>query len=381
MATGAAPISLSLELPSGRDANATNAVLAAMLRTHPHVSDLIFSPGRVPQIEVNGQLMAIETKGLRTLNADDTRRIAADLIGSNKQAITTLREQGACDISYGLPELARFRVNVFIQRGSCAVVIRVIPTEIRDVASLRLPSQLEAISSFNEGIVLITGPRNSGKSSTLAAVVDRINSERLCHIVTIEDPIEFLHNHKKATVHQRELHSDTPSISMALQSALRQSPNVIQVSDARDRETMEMILEAAETGHLVLCALNTPDVAKTLDKLIHMFGASEYGSTRSRLAKTLRMVVSQRLLPARNGNGRVLAAEVLTVNAAVREILERNDFVSKQISDFMAKGSDNDIQDLDTAISRLVADEDITLETACTYATDPERLRAKLSSN
>jgi len=379
MATGAAPISLSLELPSGRDANATNAVLAAMLRTHPHVSDLIFSPGRVPQIEVNGQLMEIETKGLRTLNADDTRRIAADLIGSNKQAITTLREQGACDISYGLPGLARFRVNVFIQRGSCAVVIRVIPTEIRDVASLRLPHQLEAISSLNEGIVLITGPRNSGKSSTLAAVVDRINSERLCHIVTIEDPIEFLHNHKKATVHQRELHSDTPSISMALQSALRQSPNVIQVSDARDRETMEMILEAAETGHLVLCALNTPDVAKTLDKLINMFGSSEYGAIRNRLAKTLRMVVSQRLLPARNGSGRVLAAEVLSINASVRAILERNDFASKQILDFMAKGTDESSQALDTALSVLVANKDITLDTACTYATDPERLRAKLS--
>src|SRR5205814_8453215 len=155
------------------------------------------SPGRPPQVEIHGQLVSVDASGLRSLTADDTRRIASDLIGSNKQAITTLREQGACDISFGLPGLARFRVNVFIQRGSCAVVMRVIPTTIPEFSTLGLPAQLEEIATLRDGIVLVTGARGAGKSSTLAALLDRINEKQTCHIITVEDPIEFLHNHKQ----------------------------------------------------------------------------------------------------------------------------------------------------------------------------------------
>ena len=173
-----------------------------------------------------------------------------------------MREQGSCDISFGLPGLARFRVNIFIQRGSCAVVMRVIPTTIPEFSALGLPPQLGEIASLRDGIVLVTGARGSGKSSTLAALLDRINEKQTCHIITIEDPIEFLHNHKSATIHQRELHSDTPSFALALRAALRQAPKVILVGELRDRETMEMVLEAAETGHLVLSSLNAPNAVK-----------------------------------------------------------------------------------------------------------------------
>src|SRR5713101_10086229 len=221
-APGTAPIQVTLDTPSGSGAVASHALLAAMLRAADQVSDLIFSPGRPPQVEVHGQLIPVQAPGLPSLSAADTRRIASDLIGNNKQAITMLREQGSCDVSFGLPGLARFRVNVFIQRGSCAVVMRVIPTAVPDFKSLGAPEQLREVAALHEGLVLIAGPRGSGKSSTLAALLDCINETETCHIITIEDPIEFLHNHKRATIHQRELHSATPSVSHAMRAALRQ---------------------------------------------------------------------------------------------------------------------------------------------------------------
>ena len=276
-APGTAPISVVIEPSTGSGALVTHALLAAILRANKQVSDLIFSPGRLPQVEINGQLIAIQGDGIRPFTADDTRRIASDLIGENKQAIGLLREQGFCDISYGLPGVARFRVNVFIQRGSCAVVMRVIATTIPSLASLGLPQQLAEVAQLRDGIVLVTGPRGSGKSSTLAALLDSINQEQVGHIITIEDPIEFLHTHKRATVHQRELHSDTPSIALALRAALRQAPNVILVGEMRDRESMEMVLEAAESGHLILTSLNTVSVSKTVARILSMFAGDRTG--------------------------------------------------------------------------------------------------------
>ena len=296
-APGIAPLQVTLEPSSHSGAAATHALLAAMLRASDKVSDLIFSPGRPPQVEIYGQLMVVQGPGLRVLSADDTRRIASDLIGENKQAINILREQGSCDISFGLPGLARFRVNIFIQRGSCAVVMRVIPTTIPEFSALGLPPQLGEIAGLRDGIVLVTGARGSGKSSTLAALLDRINEKQICHIITIEDPIEFLHNHKQSTIHQRELHSDTPNFAMAMRAALRQAPKVILVGELRDRETMEMVLEAAETGHLVLSSLNAPTAVKTLERIVSAFPPLEQSSLRSRLAKTLRYVISQQLIP------------------------------------------------------------------------------------
>ncbi len=197
----------------------TPAMIATMLQASKNSSDLIFSPGRAPQVESSGTLLQIKIAGIGILSAEDTARIAADLIGRNAHAVEKLKEEGSCDISYSLPKLSRFRVNIFTQRGSCAIVMRVIASSVPDFKTLNLPSQLAEATELNPGIVLVTGPTGSGKSSTLAAFVNRINEEKACHVITIEDPIEFLHSHKRATIHQRELYTDTPSFALALRAA------------------------------------------------------------------------------------------------------------------------------------------------------------------
>jgi len=377
-APGIAPLKISLEPTLGSGASATNALLTAMLGATEKVSDLIFSPGRPPQVEVYGQLIPVQGPGLRLLSADDTRRIASDLIGDNKQAINMLREQGSCDISFGLPGVARFRVNVFIQRGSCAVVMRVIPTAIPEFSTLGLPSQLGEIANLRDGIVLVTGPRGSGKSSTLAALLDRINEKQTCHIITIEDPIEFLHNHKKSTIHQRELHSDTPNFAMALRAALRQAPKVIVVGEMRDRETMEMVLEAAETGHLVLTSLNAPSVFKTLERIVTAFPPADQPSLRGRLAKTLRYVVSQQLIPRKDG-GRVAVLEVFKNTPRTRQFLECEDNSGENLLEAVKKGAMEGMQHFDQEIETLVRSGIIEMETALSYASDAQQLQSALS--
>jgi twitching motility protein PilT len=377
-ASGTAPLQVTLEPASNSGAAATHSLLAAILRAAAEVSDLIFSPGRPPQVEVCGQLIPVQGPGLRALTADDTRRIASDLIGGNKQAINILREQGSCDISFGLPGLARFRVNIFIQRGSCAVVMRVIPTTIPEFSAMGLPPQLREIADLRDGIVLVTGARGAGKSSTLAALLDRINEKQTCHIITIEDPIEFLHNHKKATIHQRELHSDTPSYALALRAALRQAPKVILVGELRDRETMEMVLEAAETGHLVLSSLNAPNAGKTLERIVTAFPGGEQSSVRGRLAKTLRYVISQRLIPRKDG-GRVAIVEVFKNTPITANYLECEDPSGDTLLEALKNGASEGMQHFDAEIEKLVRAEVVDLETALNYATDPQQLRRDLS--
>jgi twitching motility protein PilT len=377
-APGNASISVVLESSMGSGAMATHALLAAILRANNQVSDLIFSPGRIPQVEVNGQLIGVQGAGLKPFTADDTRRIASDLIGENKQAIAILREQGYCDVSYGLPGVARFRVNVFIQRGSCAVVMRVIATDLPVLASLGLPSQLAEVAHLRDGIVLVTGPRGSGKSSTLAALLDSINQEQVCHIITIEDPIEFLHTHKRATVHQRELHSDTPSIALALRAALRQSPNVILVGEMRDRETMEMALEAAESGHLVLTTLNTVSVAKTVERMISAFPGAEQSSIRSRLARTFRYIVSQRLIPRKDGTGRIAVVELLRAQPRTQSCIDVNDSSGENLLQAMRDGASEGMQYFDGELEKLVHAGVVAFDTAMMQATDPQQLRRTL---
>lgn len=379
MATpGTAPIALTIDAPSISGAVETHTLLTAILRAAGQVSDLIFSPGRPPQVEIYGQLIPVQAPGLQALTADDTRRIASDLIGNNKQAINILREQGSCDISYGLPGVARFRVNVFIQRGSCAIVMRVIPTAIPDFASLGLPPQLEEIAGLRDGIVLVTGARGSGKSSTLAALLDRINERQICHILTIEDPIEFLHNHKRATIHQRELHSDTPNFSFALRAALRQAPKVILIGELRDPETMEMMLEAAETGHLVLSSINTVDTAKTVERVISTFRSGEQDSARRRLAKTLRYIISQRLIPRKDGSGRVAAIEIFKATSRTFGYIECGDSISLTLLEAIKNGSAEGMQSFDKEIEKLVRAGIIDAEVALTYSSNVQELRQAL---
>jgi twitching motility protein PilT len=376
---GIAPISVALEGVHGAETAPTQALLAAMLRASEKVSDLIFSPGRPPQVEVYGQLVPVQVEGLSALSADDTRRIAADLIGNNKQAINTLREQGSCDISYGLPGLARFRVNAFIQRGSCAVVMRVIPTAIPEFEALHLPAHLGDVANLRNGIVLVTGPTSSGKSSTLAALLDRINRERDYHIITIEDPIEFLHNHKRSTIHQRELHSDTPNFAMALRASLRQAPKVIFVGEMRDRETIEMVLEAAEMGLIVLSTLNTIDTTKTVEKVVGTFAPEEQKMIRERFAKSFRFVVSQRLIPNADGSGRLPVFEILKSNGRTREFVEKGEHDGKTLLDAIKSGEADGMQYFDGEIAKLVRAGLIDLETGVSFSSNAAVLGQELA--
>ncbi|MFI5069819.1 MAG: type IV pilus twitching motility protein PilT, partial [Terriglobales bacterium] len=358
-------------------ATSTSEIMELMLRADDHVSDLIFSPGRMPQVETHGRLAAVQSLSFRPLTADDTRRIASDLIGSNKPAITMLREQGSCDISYGLPGVARFRVNIFIQRGSCAVIMRVIPGEIPSLVSLGLPAQLAKIANLRDGIVLVTGPRGSGKSSTLAAILDHINQEQNCHIITIEDPIEFLHNHKRATVHQRELHSDTPSLTLGMRAALRQSPSVIMIGEMHDRETIEMVLQAAETGHLVLTSMNTVDAATTVDRIASCFPTGDQTSVRERFAKTFRYIISQRLMPSANLIRRVAAVEVVASSPATRTCILSGENLRDNLLPAIKAGAREGMQHFDGEIEKLVRAEVVELESALANATDPQGMRKR----
>ena len=374
-----APISVALEGFTGSGRVATPTLLGAMLKASEKISDLIFSPGRPPQVQVYGQMIPVQVPGLDFLTADDTRRIAADLIGDNKQAITTLREHGACDISFGLPGMARFRVNLFIQRGSCAVVMRVIPTVIPDFATLRMPPQLSEVTKLKDGIVLVAGPAGSGKSSTLAVLLDAINREKYYHIITVEDPIEFLHNHKCSTIHQREVHSDTPNFVEALRSAMRQAPKVILVGELRDRETIEIVLEAAETGHLVFSSLNTMDASKTVERVVSAFSPAEQQSVRERFAKCFRYIICQRLMSKSDRSGRVAAFEILKANARTRECIEKGERENKSLLDALKAGSSEGMQHFDGEIAQLVQDRLIDLETGLSYASNPATLGQALA--
>ena len=363
--------------PAPRAGIPTDTILKAMLEASKQVSDLIFSPGRPPQVELSGQLTPVKIEGLPKLTGEDCARIAGDLIGRNKIAIEKLRQEGSCDISYSLMGLSRFRVNVFMQRGTCAIVMRVIPTDIPDFSSYNLPPQLANICNLKNGIVLTTGPTGSGKSSTLAAIIDKINKEKSIHIVTIEDPIEFLHPHKKATIHQRELHSDTPNFALALRAALRQAPKVILVGEMRDKETIETALEAAETGHLVLSTLHTVDASKTVERIVGVFPLSEQNTIRSRFAKAFQYIVCQRLLP-RKGGGRVAAIEILISTLRTREYLEKGEHEGKSLVEAMRDGSMDGMQDFDQVIEKMIRDGIIELDVGLAYATNAGNLSLNL---
>jgi twitching motility protein PilT len=379
MATpGISAIPVSLEGHSGSGKVATPDLLMAMLRAGEKISDLIFSPGRPPQVQVYGQLIPVQVPGLATLTADDTRRMAADLIGDNKQAVAALREHGSCDISYGLSGVARFRANIFIQRSSCAIVMRVISTSVPDLASLGLPGHLSEVAKLRDGIVLVTGPAGSGKSSTLAVLLDCINREKYYHIITIEDPIEFLHSHKCSTIHQRELHSDTPNFAYALRSALRQAPKVIFVGEMRDRETIEMILEAAETGHLVFSSLNTVDASKTVERIVTSFTPEEQPRIRERFAKTFRCIVSQRLVPKPDRSGRIAVTEILKANPRTRECIEKGEREGKSLLDAIKSSTTEGMQHFDGEIAQLVRNRVIDLETGLSFASNPALLGQEL---
>ncbi len=354
-------------------------IIERMLAVDDKISDLNFSVGRPPQVELNGKLVPVDIKGLRNLTPYQTEIIAMALMAGNPEAAEKLVQTGSVDLSYSLPSRTRFRVNIFSQRGTYSIVMRVIPTEVPTLESLGLPPQLGEISNLKNGIVLVTGPTGSGKSSTLAAILRKINEEKFYHIVTIEDPIEFLHTHKNCTINQRELGSDTPSFALALRAALRQAPKVILVGEMRDLETTEIALEAAETGHLVFSTLHTTDASKTVDRIIGIFPKNEEHVIRVRLAQAFRYIISQRLIPRADGKGRVAAVEILKSTPRTREYIEKGESEGKSLLDAMEDGSLDGMQHFDQVIERMIREGIITQEDGVAFATNQNNLLLRLS--
>jgi len=349
----------------------------AMVDAAPDVSDLNLSVGAAPQIEVDGKLRQVEFAGLKRLLPYHTELIAMRLLNDNVELADRLIETGSVDLSYSLRQKARFRVNVFSQRGTYSIVLRVIANEVPRFEDLGLPSTLKAIAHERNGIVLVTGPTGSGKSTTLAAIINKMNEEREIHIITIEDPIEYLHTHKKAIINQREVGGDTKSFALALRAALRQAPKVILVGEMRDVETISTALEAAETGHLVLSTLHTIDAAKTVDRIIGVFPKNEERQVRTRFAQSFRWIVSQKLIP-KKGGGRSALCEILRATSRTREYIQEGERDGRSLLDAMNDGALDGMQTFDGELLRLIEDGVMDAESALTYATNPTNLRLRL---
>ena len=349
-------------------------IIERMLLVSDKISDLNFSVGQPPQVEISGKLTPVQPLGVQKLMPYQTEIIAMTLMQGNLEAAERLAHTGTADLSYSLPSRVRFRVNIFQQRGSYSIVMRVIPTDIPSLQSLNLPPQLADIAELRNGIVLLTGPTGSGKSSTLAAIIDIINETKHYHVVTIEDPIEFLHSHKNSTINQREVGSDTKDFPSALRAALRQAPKVILIGEMRDFETTEIALEAAETGHLVLSTLHTIDASKSIDRIIGLYPKNEEKVIRTRLAQTFRYIVSQRLIPRADGRGRVAAVEILKSSPRTREYIEEGESEGKSLLDAMRDGKLDGMQDFDSVIKEMIEQKVVTTEDGLAFATNQNNL-------
>ncbi len=353
-------------------------IIERMLLVSDKISDLNFSVGQLPQVEINGKLTPVQPLGLQKLTPYQTEIIAMTLLEENPEAAERLVKTGTADLSYSLPSRARFRCNVFQQRGVYSIVMRVIPTDIPTLASLSLPPQLAEIADLRNGLVLLTGPTGSGKSSTLAAIIDIINESKHYHVVAIEDPIEYLHTHKNSTINQREVGHDTKDFPSALRAALRQAPKVILIGEMRDYETTEIALEAAETGHLVLSTLHTIDASKTVDRIIGLYPKNEEPVIRTRLAQTFRYIVSQRLIPRADFRGRIAAVEILKSTPRTREYIENGETEGKSLLDAMRDGKLDGMQDFDTVIKDLIERNIVTVEDGLGFATNQNNLLLSL---
>ena len=353
-------------------------VIERMLLVSDKISDLNFSVGQVPQVEINGKLTPVQPLGMQKLTPYQTEIIAMTLMHGHPDAAERLARTGTADLGYSLPSRARFRVNIFQQRGVYSIVMRVIPTEIPTLKSLGLPQQLSEVSELRNGLVLVTGPTGSGKSSTQAAIIDIINEKKAYHVVTIEDPIEYLHSHKRSTINQREVGHDTRDFPSALRATLRQAPKVILIGEMRDFETTEIALEAAETGHLVLSTLHTIDASKTVDRIIGLYPKNEEPVIRTRLAQTFRYIVSQRLIPRADGSGRIAAVEILRSSPRTREYIEAGEAEGKTLLDAMRDGKLDGMQDFDTVIKGLIDTNVVSLEDGLAFATNQNNLLLSL---
>ena len=328
-------------------------------------SDIHITAGVPPVYRINGQLVKTNRP---VLSMYDTTAIMEEVVSAEQRE--RFLENGELDFSFAIPGVSRFRANVFRQRGAMGLALRVINEHIATLDELGHPEILKTLARLSKGLVLVTGPTGSGKSTTLAAMLDLINSERACHILTLEDPIEYLHKHKKSIVNQREIHSDTRSFADALRAALREDPDVILVGEMRDAETIGIAVTAAETGHLVFATLHTGDAAQTVDRIIDVFPPHQQQQIRVQLSLTLQGIISQQLIPRLDGTGRAAAMEILTATQALRNLIREGK--SHQILSVIQTGARNGMQSMDIALKNLYSTGKISYEEALMRASNPD---------
>lgn len=343
-------------------------ILTTMLDSHESVSDLNFTVGKPLQVETYGELAAVDMKPpIKSLTPFQTELIALNLIGRDRRLTDILLRDGSCDLSYTLPGKARFRVNVFSQTGHFSIVMRQLETKVPTIKDMALPEVFYKLAQERNGIIIFTGATGTGKTTSLAAILQEINQEKAVHIITLEDPVEYIHSHKKATFNQRELGKDFNKFSTGLRAALRQAPKVILVGEMRDRETVEIGLSAAETGHLVFTTLHTVDAGQTINRILGMFATEEENQIRIRLADTLRWVVCQRLLP-KVGGGRIAAFEILGTSLRVKDAIMHGESEGKTYYDMMEAATAFGWSTFDYYIIGLFEKGLISEETAIGYA-------------
>jgi len=355
-----------------------NPLLSKMLDVAPAVSDLNLSVGKPPQVEIEGKLQGVPYAGIERLSPYHTELVAMRLLRGKRDLAEKLLRTGSVDLSYSLAQKTRFRVNIFAQRGSYSVVLRVIPNKIPTIEDLGLPAQVKEIPEERNGIVLVTGPTGSGKSTTLAAIINQMNRDKAIHVITIEDPIEYLYPSLKATINQREVGADTETFALALRAALRQAPKVILVGEMRDVETISTALEASETGHLVLSTLHTIDASKTIDRIVGVFPKNEERQIRTRFSQSFKWIISQRLIP-KKGGGRIAVCEVLRATARTKDYIREGEKEGKSLLDAMEDGALEGMQTFDSELKRLIETGVIDMETGLSYATNAANLKLRLS--
>lgn len=343
-------------------------ILSRLLDSNENVSDLNLTPGKPLQVESSGELVSVKLDpDFNMLTPFQTEIFAFNLINNSRKLTETLIREGSCDLSYQLGDKARFRVNIFSRSGKYSIVLRKLETKIPTIEELNLPRAFHTMSEEKNGIIFVTGGTGSGKSTSLAGLLDRINKTKSVHVITLEDPIEFQHPQKKSTFNQRELGSDFDTFANGLRAALRQAPKVILVGEMRDRETVEIGLSAAETGHLVLSTLHTVDAGQTINRILGMFSSKEEKQIRIRLADTVRWVVAQRLLP-KTGGGRVAAFEIMGSNLRVKDTILNGESEGKTFNDIIVAGKAQDMISFDEYIISLYDKEKISEDTATSYA-------------
>lgn len=351
-----------------------DALLLGMLDSYPGISDLLFSVGRPYQVETFGELKATDVSPrVQYLTRFQTEKIALNIIGSDRRLLRDLAEKGACDCSYALGDQARFRVNIFKQRGNLSIVMRRMMTEMPSLDALGLQPIFKTMCREKTGLILVTGATGSGKTTTLSAMLNEINATQAVHVVTLEDPIEFIHAHKRATFNQRELGSDFESYPAGLRSALRQAPKVILVGEMRDRATVEIALTAAETGHLVLSTIHTINAGQSINRILGMFDRHEELQLRARLSELLRWIVSQRLAP-RVGGGRVLINEIMGSNLRTREAIVHGEGDGRTFYEIIEAQATFGWATFDQSLRQALDEGTITEETAELYSTNKARM-------